>query len=116
CYFKRFCNFKYLKEIVVGNYFLFIKYSIISVDSFFLIKVLSSSIRINDLLNESEPIRDIVIQGWVRHAQRFGKMLFLKLNDGTCHHQLQAVVPPNNLSYCSRWQCSSTTWTLEFSV
>jgi aspartyl/asparaginyl-tRNA synthetase len=53
----------------------------------------SSTIRIGDLLNESEPMKDIVIQGWVRHSQRYGKMLFLKLNDGTCPYQLQAVVP-----------------------
>uniref|UniRef100_A0A1I8BNG0 AA_TRNA_LIGASE_II domain-containing protein n=1 Tax=Meloidogyne hapla TaxID=6305 RepID=A0A1I8BNG0_MELHA len=31
--------------------------------------------------------------GWVRHAQRYGKILFLKLNDGTSPRQLQAVVP-----------------------
>uniref|UniRef100_A0A914LBN6 Aminoacyl-transfer RNA synthetases class-II family profile domain-containing protein n=1 Tax=Meloidogyne incognita TaxID=6306 RepID=A0A914LBN6_MELIC len=54
---------------------------------------LSSSVRINDLLNESEPKQDVIIQGWVRHVQRYGKILFLKLNDGNCPHQLQAVVP-----------------------
>ncbi|CAK5095954.1 unnamed protein product [Meloidogyne enterolobii] len=54
---------------------------------------LSSSVRINDLLNESEQKQDVIIQGWVRHAQRYGKILFLKLNDGNSPHQLQAVVP-----------------------
>ena len=62
--------------------------------------------RICELLNELQPRENIIIQvcflllylrnflqGWIRRAQRYGKMLFLKLNDGSSSHVIQAVVP-----------------------
>ncbi|KAI3409802.1 hypothetical protein GPALN_006177 [Globodera pallida] len=48
-----------------------------------------------ELVNELKPRENVLIQGWVQRSQTYREKMFLKLNDGSSCHQIQAVVPRN---------------------
>ena len=47
--------------------------------------------RIADLLEKTEPGRDVVVKGWVRTRRGNKNISFIALNDGSIIHNIQVV-------------------------
>ncbi|KAK0422550.1 hypothetical protein QR680_007635 [Steinernema hermaphroditum] len=54
---------------------------------------LSSAVAVRELVQSKEATSNMRIQGWVRKAQKMGKILFLHVNDGMSAEVVQVVVP-----------------------
>ena len=52
----------------------------------------SDRLRVKALLAAEQTHGDVFVQGWLRTVRRSKGVVFLALNDGSCHTPLQVVV------------------------
>ncbi len=52
-----------------------------------------TKLSVKQTLQATQPMLDILVQGWVRTKREAKGFCFLELNDGSCLHNLQVIVP-----------------------